>query len=226
MTDQVLYPNTFEAPLVEITYDRTIGITGWILLGFMTFVLIFAGIYGYFRERSLALDRDKFSDITVVVTALGEYYNDSSAYLEKRYYPISRCSSDLNSFDFEFTLKNSLIGVPLEKNIRQNVHPYLSINDFPTDKQGSYVSKFSEDSNFNCINAVPSLQKPVEGGNKFGYKDNSSICAFSPTSPNCYLYTSSANGDSFKIAYFSNADNQYVVFEKFRDENIKLRYSK
>jgi hypothetical protein len=221
---------------LKITYDRSLGRRGRLIV--ITGLLLLASLFalGFFHQKDIRDDGNKVGDMAYIITALNSYYDDSSEFIESRKYPISRCSSNLNSFDFEYTLRKALTG----KNIGDTTQNYIDDQNYPYDKLGKYVSKFSEYDGMkteligahipiqNCRDALPHTES---GAEKNSYFDNHAICTFDNrfdmlkfdffTNRNCYLYTSTSNGDSYKLAYYSSARNAYVVYSQYRNDPIK-----
>ena len=191
-------------------FNKNLGPVGWIiitlcLLTIATFILI-----GYRDARNVNIDLNKSHDITNVVSALNNYYSHSSVVSNERHYPIAKCSKDLNSFDFEYTLRLELTGVEKLGN-----NEIINKDNFPRDARGSYSNNFPK--NFQCIESLPVLDST-----KSQYDDKYPVCKFDiSNSRDCYLYSSTINGDSYKIAYYSHSKQRFIVLEKFRDEPIK-----
>lgn len=224
---------------LKITYDRSIGGRGRLIVitGLILLAVLFA--FGFFRHKDTIDDRNKNQDIGYIIRALNSYYDDSSEYIEGRHYPIALCSSNLNSFDFEYTLRKALTG----KSAGNTLQNYIDTQNYPQDRLGKYVSKFSDYDGlksdkigertpiYNCRDKLPY----IEGGkDKNSYFDGRAICTFDnrfdmlafdfSTNRNCYLYTSTSNGDAYKLAFFSGANNKYVVYTQYRNDPLKSGY--
>ena len=202
-----------EVEVVHYHYDTKWGITGIVMLSLMA-ILISVNMWNGFVGRQREIDdQNKSQVLNQVVQALDLYYRDSSDFLENRAYPVAKCSNDLNSFDYEYTLRGALTGV----RSASRSHSYIVPNQFPTDTQGSYTQRFP--SSFSCRTVLPQLEQQQSG-----YFNGTTICNFEiNTSKNCFLYTSSLTGDSYKLAYWSPFYNKYVVYSKFRTEDLSVR---
>lgn len=194
--------------IVQYHTDRKWGLVGRIIVGLTLLSVGWQFFSGYVAKSNELVDEKKSREIAAVMQSLSEFYKDSSPFLENRYYPIAKCSNDLNEFDFEYTLRGEVTG----KKPGSLTQEYIKVGDFPSDSKGSYTNDLSN--NFKCTESLSASEQT-----KGKYFDNSRHCNFNINSQrNCYLYTSSLIGDSYKIAYWSPYYKKFVVFSKFRDE--------
>lgn len=236
------FQSTPNRPLpLKITYDRSLGKRGKIIITVCILALSTSFALGFFRQKNIVQDRNKQNDIQYVIRGLNSYYKDSSEFIEKRTYPQANCSGELNSFDYEYTLRKALTGAGLNA----NGHSY--IQNFPLDALGKYTGTFNDYAGMDpknadktvdqagtitCFNALPIFERE-SFGNK--YFDNFQICKFdSKIEPlkfdffaqkNCYLYTTTENGAEYRLAYYSNALKQFVVYSQYRNGNLSIVYS-
>ncbi len=181
-------------------------------------LLALAGTFtwGYLSQGAKNRDLQRRMHIENVVAAIDSFYENSSTELAKKKYPISNCTSSLNAVDYEFTLKQHLTG-----QIRElDAHQYVNPEDFPNDPWGTYSTTLGDRKiPYPCANFIPSNSNQI-------YSDGTESCNFSSSLENryrkCYIYQSSSNGESFSIGYFSEELNNFVVFEKFRNEDLRL----
>lgn len=179
-------------------------------------LLLVTSLFGFFSQATRNRDLQRQNDISQILTAIGYFYYHSSNNPAERFYPKSECSQKLNEVDFEYTLKQYLTGS------RPNIEPHSYINpsDFPRDRWGVYSANFSD----RKVNLQDCPQVFNQNSSTI-YKDGSSSCNFLRKANNgylrCYLYSGSQNGDKFELAYFSETQNQFIVYSKFRSENLK-----
>jgi hypothetical protein len=165
------------------------------------------------QTNAINRDQQRRSDISQVQNALDNFYLNTSNIPSRRFYPVAICSGDLNEVDFESTLRNFLTGQKPEV----DPHVYIKPENFPKDRWGVYSSTFVERKvPFRCPNILPA--------GSTGYPDNTPSCNFSPTRRirQCYIYTSSNNGDTYQIGYWSEAQNKFVIYKRFRQEAIQV----
>jgi len=202
--------NFYKKP--EIAVSKINGLE-LILVIICVIAVIGVSVYGFNVKNAQNRDEQRGLFIREVTLALDEYYKNSSRIPSDRNYPKSVCSGDLNEVDFELTLRNHLTGLVPEK----DNHAYIDPQKFPSDTWGSYVSTFE---------SRPFAHRCAERLNlgKSGqiYYDSRNSCLFKPSLGynKCFLYNS-VNGDSYQIGYFSESTKQFIVFEKFRDQEIK-----
>lgn len=175
--------------------------------------LIGAGLWGLFTSNTSLRDQQRKAHIEQVLTAMNQFYQNSSFVPSLRRYPIAVCSNNLNEVDYESTLRLHLIG----KQRELDSHIYINEDNFPRDRWGEYATSFDQKkTKFRCPNILQ------EGANN--YDDSYPSCDFSSTRNlnKCYLYSSSTNGDSFQLAYWSEVNNRFVVYSKFRDNQVTI----
>ena len=184
-----------------------------IIIALGVIVLISLVWSGFSNQKRVNDDKNKIKDISFVVGLLDQFYQDSSAFIEERHYPVARCSAELNTFDYEYTFRRNILGISPS----ENTHAYLQVSNFPYDSLGSYTSQIDSAGNNQCRKGLPLL----ESGAKT-FSDQSKMCQFdSAKKPNCYLYTTSTNGDSYKISYYSTSKNAFVIYTRFRDQPVQ-----
>jgi len=191
----------------------------------VTILIIFcAGIWGYFSQRNKLKDRQKESDINQIILALDAFYQNSSLTPGERSYPIAVCSGKPNEVDYEYTLRQYLTG----QRLQFDTHPYVLNENFPQDKQ-AVTSEFLAQREVS-LRDCPQVFNTGEGlkNDLPIYSDeNYRSCNFDSNTRKfrrCYLYTSSASGDSFELAYYSEARRSFVIYSKFRDQDLKVSF--
>jgi hypothetical protein len=183
-----------------------------IIIGIAT--LIGVGVWGFLVQEKSNRDIQRNSDISQVISALNFFYKNSSAVEGDRVYPPAPCSASLNEVDYEQNLRWSLTG----QNKELDDFSYMQSRTFPTDRSGVYSETLSQRQvPFRC----PDRLSPPANNPDIIYEDFKS-CNFKQATSlvQCYLYTSSATGDEFKIAYRSEVTGCFVVFSKFRSNNL------
>lgn len=174
-------------------------------------------IWGFFSQSTKNRDAQREIDIQNVIKAVNSFYANSSTIPSRKSYPISQCSERLNEADFEYTLKQYLTGA--KKQI--DTHEYITPQDFPYDRWGVY-SQTPQDRKV-VLRDCPKLFSRVETISSNIYPDATKSCNFSSKNKNylkCYLYTSSNSGDKYQISYYSEDRGAFVVYSKFRDDNM------
>ncbi len=180
-------------------------------------VLLLAGSFGFgvINSRPINQDKKKRHDINQIIAALDMYYINSDSIENKRTYPVAVCADQANEIDFEYTLRNHLSG----QNQNENSHAFIPSELFPRDDWGRYSIKFeNRQVPFDCAKEI------THGANGEVYPNGYPSCNFSLSRKDfqkCYLYGSSVNGDSYKLVYYSEANDYLVRIDKFRDEDIK-----
>jgi hypothetical protein len=183
-----------------------------ILLSFVAIVGV--GLWGFFAANTRFRDEQRADHINQVIVALDQFYLNSSLQPSRRRYPISVCSNNLNEVDYESTLRLHLTGQRPDL----DSHAYISQEDFPRDPWGTYSTVFSQkEVPFRCPNIFPTGPETPK------YTDDYPACDFSSQLDytNCYLFTSSVNGDSYQIGYWSEVNNAFIVFSRFREDFIE-----
>ena len=186
---------------------------------FVLLSLIGVCVWGAFSQSTKNRDAQREVDIQNVIKAINSFYANSSTIPSRKSYPVAQCSERLNEADFEYTLKDHLTG-----NKKQiDTHQYISPSDFPLDKSGVYSQ--TPASRKVALRDCPRMFSSIESANSDIYPDGSKSCNFSSRNRNylsCYLYTSSNSGDKYQISYYSEDRGSFVVYSKFRDENIRV----
>lgn len=160
-----------------------------------------------------ARDNQKEDDLDQIIQALRLFYINSSNVEASRVYPIA-LNSQLNEIDFEYTLRRHLTGqTSLDR------HAYIPSNKFPTDPWGVYSKDFTDRPvPYNRLDKLPFGTEQVE------YIEGYSSCNFNPSQEKfsrCYLYTSSGNGESFQLAYYSEVREGFVIYSEARNNSEK-----
>jgi ABC-type antimicrobial peptide transport system permease subunit len=191
----------------------------FLVIIFSVIAVIGVGIFGFSVQEAVNRDKQRTFDMeNIMLPALLDFYKNSGAVENSRLYPISRCSGDLNEVDYEFTLRQNLTGrLPEVDN-----HTYIDQNNYPKDKSGQYSDNFKDRKvNYRCPEKLNF--STVQSGGQI-YPDYAS-CNFSRSQNlrKCYLYTSTANGDTFQLGYYSESKNCFVVYTQFRSDNLKSR---
>jgi hypothetical protein len=205
----------------QIRYSKRINGLEILTILFCVIVLIASFAMGFLNAQQSNEDAQRFAHIDQVNNALIEFYNNSSAVPSQRSYPIAICSADANEVDFELTLRLSLTGKIKEKDI----HAYIEPSNFPKDIAGQYSKSLA---NRKVPYRCPALASPETTTNSSAdiYADGWESCNFNKrTNPKCYLYASSNNGDTFTLGYFSQQQNRFILFTKFRDQPAVRTFS-
>ncbi len=188
-----------------------------ILIIAVSFILIIAVfVIGFLGQGTRNRDAQRVADINNVIRALDNFYANSSVDPSSRAYPKTNCSFDLNEVDFELTLRDHLIG----RRIELDSHEYISPENFPRDNWGVYSKTLNQ-------RKIPyRCEQNINTTNGFIYNDEYPSCNFTSGGENkfkkCYIYTSSNNGDTYQIGYFSEIQNNFVVYKKFRENPLEL----
>ncbi|MEI6728101.1 MAG: hypothetical protein WCK98_00495 [bacterium] len=174
-------------------------------------------IWGFFSQSNKNRDAQREIDTQNIIKSINSFYTNSSTIPSRKSYPISQCSERLNEADFEYTLKEYLTG-----NKKQiDTHQYIKPEDFPSDKWGVY-SKTPQDRRV-ALRDCPKIFSSIETTASNIYPDGTKSCNFSSKNTNylrCYLYTSSNSGDKYQVSYYSEDRGAFVVYSKFRDDNM------
>lgn len=189
----------------------------WIMVVISLLLLVGVGLWGFFGQQARNRDAQREFDIAgIMVPALQDFYKNSAATESARFYPVSRCSSDLNEVDFEFVLRQHLTGELPE--IDQ--HVYIQPKNYPKDRAGVYSDTFSQRQvEYRC---PEKLNFTISGADRKIYQDYPS-CNFQYASSlsKCYLYTSSATGDTFQIGYYSETTGCFDIYKQFRSQSLE-----
>jgi hypothetical protein len=189
-----------------------IGIIGFCILSLLGII-----VWGFLQQDTKNRDRQREADITgTIIPALEDFYKNSAAVEGSRFYPISRCSGDMNEVDFEFTLRQHLTGQVKE------IDPfaYISSDNYPRDNWGTYSESQNQPIPFRCPQNL-NLSTISQNNRIYG---NFPRCNFSISNNlyKCYLYTTSQNGDRFKVGYYSEELKCFIKYEKFRGQGVTI----
>lgn len=203
------YADTNSSGFLGGGYQRLNGLE-IITIIFSLIVIVVAGLWGFNTNTAKNRDKQREHDIFQVIGALNQFYINSSSTPSQRTYPIARCTAQLNEVDFELTLRQHLTGSRPEI----EPHAYITPDQFPRDRWGRYYDSFADRRiAYRCIQILgdTSLTR---------YNDNTQSCEFSSSNRwrKCYLYSSSQNGDKFTIGYWSESQNKFIIYERFREE--------
>lgn len=204
--------------LDQIRYSKRLnGLEILVIVLFVVFLII-SFVLGFIAAAQANEDAQRLTHINQVNSALNEYYNNSSAVPSQRSYPVAICSADANEVDFELTLRLALTGQIKEK----DTQAYIDLNNYPRDIGGYYSKTLaSRKIAYRCPSRLSSSTSSNSSANTNIYSDGWESCNFSKaSSPKCYLYASSNNGDTFTLGYYSQVSNRFVLFTKFRDQEI------
>ena len=189
-----------------------------ILLVITLIPITFSFVSGFMQQNIKNKELRKHEDIEQLIDTLDIFYANSNSNENERHYPISRCSGQLNEVDYEYTLNYNLTG----RNPREDTRVYINPKDFPTDPFGVYSTKtFDRKIPFrNC----PAVSK-VEKDNIYTYKSLTKSCNFNLTPdlqslPNCYLYSTTQDGLSYQLGYYSELDKGFIIHSKFKNGPI------
>jgi type II secretory pathway pseudopilin PulG len=174
-------------------------------------------VWGFFSQSTKNRDRQREIDIQNIIKAVNSFYTNSSTIPSRKSYPIAECSERLNEADFEYTLKQYLTGA--KKQI--DTHQYVKPQDFPSDRWGVYST--SVQNRRVALRDCPKLFSSIQTIDSNIYPDGTKSCNFSSRNSGflkCYLYTSSNSGDKYQVAYYSEDRGAFVVYSKFRDDNM------
>ena len=185
--------------------------------------LLVSLIMGFNGQLTRLRDQNRAAEIEQIVWALNMFYENSSLVPNERKYPIAVCSGQLNEVDYEFTLRKYLKGEREEF----DSHPYIqgqNPESFLVDNWGNYAVNLDQRSIplRNCPNIFARNQD--WGG--LVYPDSFPSCQFRPSDKrfrNCYLYTSTTNGDGYEVGYFSESQQAFIIYYRHRDGNVGIK---
>lgn len=175
--------------------------------------VIISFVWGVFASNTGLRDNQREAHILQVLSALDQFYVNSNLDPTNRKYPVAVCSNSLNEVDYELTLRLYLTG----QQVAFDKHAYIAKDDYPRDPWGDYATQFADKKTpFRCSNILP------QGNATDAYFDQYPSCDFSPVNNlrSCYVFTSSVNGDSFQLGYWSEVANSFVVYSRFRSEQV------
>lgn len=209
------YPASYISNFETKSY-RPINGLEWFVMILSAILLVGIVSWGFMTQNNYNRDRQRENDLLKqVIPALESFYQNSSTIENKRFYPKAACSGDLNEVDYELTLREQLAGaIPEIEN-----HIYIPNGKFPKDRSGLFADNFGDRKvPYRCPNV---LNFETVEKNAQIYKDFPS-CVFNLAQnlKKCYLYTSSSSGDEFRVAYFSENNNCFSVYRKFRNDKI------
>jgi hypothetical protein len=212
-------------PMDDSEFTESKGFLNLLEIGLiliLVLILIFTFIIGFFSQGARLRDKKRQADIEQVVWALNLYYENSSLIPGERRYPIAACSGQLNEVDYEFTLRQFLTGQRQEF----DSHPYLK-GDFETDFLFDDWGVYSQtlETRQLPVRDCPKIFNNIENWEGMVYPDGGTSCNFQSSNRNlrkCYLYTSNISGDKYEIAYFSEAQNAFVIYSRLREGQIKI----
>lgn len=203
------------------------------LVVFSLILLCSVFYWGFYSQTLVNKDRQKNYDITqVILPALFDFYKNSASTENQRFYPKAQCSGDLNEVDYELSLRQYLTGQKPEVEI----HEYIPNNLFPRDRNGFYSQTLdTRKVPYRCPNLLTGFNN---NQNKLDIQTytNFPSCNFRssnflidqsgrrktvPRYLNCYLYTSSNTGDSFRLGYFSQARKCFVIYQRYRSLDLQ-----
>ncbi len=194
-----------------------------ILVSLVIAGIVISGILGFLSKNNDNRDIRRDTQINIVIKALGLFYGDSSRIPNDRRYPISRCSGQLNEVDYEYTLKKTLTG----NEPKINNFSYITEANFPIDEGGITVANVA-DSRISKRGCDKSFGGFDPKKNKI-YNNEWNGCEFSREKTDeyklqfwesknkflqCFLYSSDDRGFEYSLAYFSEADNNFVIYSQ------------
>lgn len=180
--------------------------------------LVWVFSWGLITQNTSNRDKQRQQDISQIISALDEFYKNSNLVPSQRSYPKAVCSEKLNEVDFEFLLRENLTG----KTPQLDTHAYISPENFPKDKSGTYSQTLKDRKvEYRCPEKLPQ-----NASDSPTYIDNYPSCNFkqSKNYVNCYIYTSTNNGDTFRVGYFSESISKFVIYKRFREGNVQFEY--
>jgi hypothetical protein len=183
-------------------------------------IISLVGVFWWALSGQNAINRDKqrLQDINQIIGGLNEFYKNSNTIPSQRAYPKAVCSESLNEVDFEYTLKRHMTGQVAQL----DNHVYIESTDYPKDRSGVYATTFKERKvTYRCSEKL-NLAAGATADTQI-YGDGTQSCNFNQANnyTKCYLYTSSNNGDTFRIGYWQESAGKFVTYRKFREEPIK-----
>ncbi|MGL4758842.1 MAG: hypothetical protein ACRCXZ_05875 [Patescibacteria group bacterium] len=173
-----------------------------LIITICAFFVLGSIILGLIYQHRVNQDKIKIRNLASVSRALEQYYNDSSSSEYSRKYPVSQCStSNPNSVDFEHTLYLILTGQDKNTNI------YIEQKDYPQDTN----AKYQEITDNNCNGFLKQFDTSK-------YSPNNKECVYQPENKknNCYLYSTSPEGDRFTLSFFSESKGVMAKITKLR----------
>jgi hypothetical protein len=215
MADNNDYYNYQQSLNSDLEYDR-LHFFDYVLLGISIVAIVMGVGFGIVEQNQRNEITKKDNDITQVMSALDLYYADSSKIPSQQRYPVGVCNGRPNELDFEFTLKNALAG----ENKSISLFEYIKKSDFPIDTSGEYSKKISDKKvKLRDCPRIFGSKKSVD----YIYPDQGNSCDFDKENidykyRNCYIYTTDTQGFEYKIGYFDQYKNIFVIYTKNRQE--------
>jgi type II secretory pathway pseudopilin PulG len=206
----------------EINYDR-LHFFDYLLIGVSIVAVLMAIVYGVIEQNQVNEITKKDNDISEIIKALDMYYADSSKIPSEQTYPLAVCNGRPNEIDFEYTLKYALAG----ENKSKSTFAYIDKKNFPIDTSGEYAFKITD-------KKVKLRDCSKVFGNKkitdFIYPDQSASCSFEkenvdPKYKNCYIYSTDTLGFEYKIGYYDQYKNYFVIYTKVRNQPLQKNIS-
>ncbi len=220
------FDDGLKKPKINYNYNKKLNSLEKITIAICVFILIGVGLFGFISQTAANRDTQKVEDISQVLIALEQFYNNSSTIPSQRAYPVSVCSQKPNEVDYEYTLSEYLSG----SREKFDSHTYIQKQSFPNDPWGQYSTIYSQNrvTTRDCPGVFISEEQNPEDNI---YSDRRASCNFNNgdrtqrTLRNCYLYGSSSNGDSFELAYYSESNGRFVIYSRYRDNQYQISYS-
>jgi type II secretory pathway pseudopilin PulG len=206
----------------EINYDR-FHFFDYVLIGISIVSVLAAIVFGVIEQNQVNEITKKDNDITEVIKALDMYYVDSNKIPSEQTYPLALCNGRPNEVDFEFTLKNALAGDDKSK----NTFAYIDKKNFPIDTSGEYNTKISDKKvKLRDCSRVFGSKKIVD----YIYPNQDMSCSFDkdnadPKYKNCYIYSTDTLGFEYKIGYYDQYKNYFVIYTKVRNQPLQKNIS-
>ncbi len=195
------------------------------VLLFLSFVIIVTPFsFGIYTQNINNGIIQKEQDIGQIIIALDKFFVNSNIVPSKRLYPIGVCGDKPNEIDYEYTLRQHLLG----KVINIDTHAYISETDFPNDKQGSFTSKITDRKT--PIRECPKVFSRNKNNTNLVYNDSSTSCNFGKDGAdakyrNCYLYSTDQLGFEYQLSYYDSSNERFVIYKKNRDQPITKIYA-
>jgi type II secretory pathway pseudopilin PulG len=212
MNTQYTYNQDYTVHNTRLSYSTL----EWVVVVLCLLLLLMSTVWGFWSQGGENRDKQRQQDIAQVEKALINYYRNSSEVPSQRIFPIANCSQNINEVDYELTLRVALTG---QNETVSNVK-YIPNEDFPTDSKGTYSQKLEKRKvPYRCTQRLT-----AEAQNGGPIYSNFESCNFRSASKPfyrfCYIYTSSSNGDTFQLGYYSETRGKYIVRKGFRENPV------
>jgi hypothetical protein len=176
-------------------------------------------IFGLFTQNTKNRDLQRETDFELtIIPAVENFYNNSAAVESSKKYPIAKCAQDLNEVDYELVLRQALTGEIPEL----DTFKYITPDKFPTDPRGVFVTTLKERSDKNvAYRCTAKLNFSTVNENNRIYP-NFNSCVFKRDDTglrHCYLYGSSASGDEYRLAYYKEETNCFIIYKRYKNQN-------